>query len=91
MPLPRRVGGYADLGNLHNFIGLAECAVWHAARIVYREGPTFMGSMMSRMFAVSRTLVAALALIVACGSAEAASRIKDLANVEGVRQNQLIG
>ncbi len=35
--------------------------------------------------------VAALALAVSCTSAAATSRIKDLANIEGVRQNQLIG
>src|SRR3954469_5028070 len=36
-------------------------------------------------------LAATCALIVAAPPAQAASRIKDLANVEGVRQNQLIG
>jgi flagellar P-ring protein FlgI len=43
---------------------------------------------------VTRTLGIALvaaALMAACGAAHGASRIKDLANVEGVRQNQLIG
>lgn len=54
-----------------------------------------MGSMMSRTFAVTRTvrcvLVLALTLIGAGEAASAASRIKDLANIEGVRQNQLIG
>ncbi|PYF00150.1 flagellar P-ring protein precursor FlgI [Rhodopseudomonas faecalis] len=35
--------------------------------------------------------VVALALAVSCTSAAATSRIKDLANIEGVRQNQLIG
>jgi flagellar P-ring protein precursor FlgI len=41
-----------------------------------------------------RTALAAFAVIVAVGAlapADAASRIKDLASVEGVRQNQLIG
>jgi flagellar P-ring protein precursor FlgI len=41
-----------------------------------------------------RTAIAAFAVIVAVGAiapAHAASRIKDLASVEGVRQNQLIG
>src|SRR6266403_28871 len=43
----------------------------------------------ARMFA---TVCAALsALLLSVGSASATSRIKDLANVEGVRQNQLIG
>ncbi|WP_428521018.1 flagellar basal body P-ring protein FlgI [Pseudorhodoplanes sp.] len=46
---------------------------------------------MSRTFEVARAVLAALALIVGAGTAEATSRIKDLANVEGVRQNQLIG
>lgn len=54
-----------------------------------------MGSMMSRTFAVTRTvrcvLVLALTLIGMGEAASAASRIKDLANIEGVRQNQLIG
>ncbi|EJW09877.1 Flagellar P-ring protein FlgI [Rhodovulum sp. PH10] len=36
-------------------------------------------------------LVAAVALVAAAPQASAISRIKDLANVEGVRQNQLIG
>jgi flagellar P-ring protein precursor FlgI len=44
---------------------------------------------------MSRTLMAALGALVAClcmaGPAVATSRIKDLASVEGVRQNQLIG
>src|SRR6266403_409592 len=43
----------------------------------------------ARMFA---TVCAALsALLLSVGSASATSRIKDLANIEGVRQNQLIG
>lgn len=54
-----------------------------------------MGSMMSRTFAVTRTvrcvLVLALTLVGMGEAASAASRIKDLANIEGVRQNQLIG
>jgi flagellar P-ring protein precursor FlgI len=44
------------------------------------------------MFRVFRAAaLAAIALAVTCGSADAMSRIKDLANIEGVRQNQLIG
>ena len=54
-----------------------------------------MGSMMSRTFAVTRlvrcVLVFALTLIGMGEAVSAASRIKDLANIEGVRQNQLIG
>src|SRR2546423_15575929 len=41
-----------------------------------------------------RTGIAAFAVVLALGApgtAQAASRIKDLASVEGVRQNQLIG
>lgn len=45
-----------------------------------------------RMFRVFRAAaLAAIALAMTCGSADAMSRIKDLANIEGVRQNQLIG
>ncbi|MBN9004675.1 MAG: flagellar basal body P-ring protein FlgI [Rhizobiales bacterium] len=41
---------------------------------------------------IVRTVCAALAVLAALGtSAHATSRIKDLANIEGVRQNQLIG
>ena len=46
---------------------------------------------MSRAFAVARAALAVLALVLTADAALAASRIKDLANVEGVRQNQLIG
>lgn len=38
-----------------------------------------------------RIVVGMLAVLLAGGSAHATSRIKDLANIEGVRQNQLIG
>jgi flagellar P-ring protein precursor FlgI len=47
--------------------------------------------MMSRTFEIARAALTALVLIAVAGPAEATSRIKDLANVEGVRQNQLIG
>ncbi len=52
-----------------------------------------MGSMMSTMLRIARAGFAALVLILGAGGAAeaAASRIKDLANIEGVRQNQLIG
>ena len=54
-----------------------------------------MGSMMSRTLDVKRTfrcvVIAALAWIGMSEAVGAASRIKDLANIEGVRQNQLIG
>jgi flagellar P-ring protein FlgI len=45
-------------------------------------------------FAAAWRIVLAVCLMVACGGAtavQAASRIKDLASVEGVRENQLIG
>lgn len=55
--------------------------------------PDSMGSMMSTMLRIARAGFAALVLILGAGGAAeaAASRIKDLANIEGVRQNQLIG
>jgi flagellar P-ring protein precursor FlgI len=45
---------------------------------------------MTRTFAIALALAAAVALA-AGAPAKATSRIKDLANIEGVRQNQLIG
>ncbi len=55
----------------------------------------FQGSMRMRSVRLSRFLMAAcaasLALLSSVVSASATSRIKDLANIEGVRQNQLIG
>jgi len=45
---------------------------------------------MTRTFAIAVALAAAV-LSAAGGPAKATSRIKDLANIEGVRQNQLIG
>jgi flagellar P-ring protein precursor FlgI len=67
---------------------------WHGFRKVV-SGPNLLGSKMTR------TLTAAVcaALLICVGaaspalisSAHATSRIKDLANIEGVRQNQLIG
>ncbi len=45
-----------------------------------------------RMFRVIRGIALAMvALMVSAAAANATSRIKDLANIEGVRQNQLIG
>jgi flagellar P-ring protein FlgI len=70
---------------------------WHGAGI--REGgrsrveardKVGLGSLMMRRIA-SALLLAALALCAAALPAFATSRIKDLANIEGVRQNQLIG
>jgi len=50
-----------------------------------------MGSRMSRTFAVIRLALTAAALTLFAQDGHATSRIKDLANIEGVRQNQLIG
>src|SRR5450756_735466 len=43
----------------------------------------------ARLFGVA--CAALLALVLSAVSADATSRIKDLANIEGVRQNQLVG
>lgn len=45
----------------------------------------------AEMCRITGMALAALALALAATAAQATSRIKDLANVEGVRQNQLIG
>src|SRR4030088_636381 len=45
----------------------------------------------ARVFQVACTALLALALALSALPAGATSRIKDLANIEGVRQNQLIG
>jgi flagellar P-ring protein precursor FlgI len=47
--------------------------------------------MMKRTVVLLRAAVAALALVLSVEAGSATSRIKDLANIEGVRQNQLIG
>ena len=46
---------------------------------------------MTRTFTLARVALAAAWVLASLLPAHAASRIKDLANVEGVRQNQLIG
>src|SRR5262245_60731129 len=51
-------------------------------------GPNLLGSKMTRTL---RTALVAACLLAAAAPAGATSRIKDLANIEGVRQNQLIG
>src|SRR5258708_6138869 len=51
--------------------------------------PNLLGSKMTRT--MSTALAVVLMLAGAVTSASATSRIKDLANIEGVRQNQLIG
>src|ERR1700742_3866343 len=56
------------------------------------SGEQRMPSVVSaKRFRVACAVVLALATAFAGASANAASRIKDLANIEGVRQNQLIG
>jgi len=52
-------------------------------------GPNLLGSKMTRT--LSTAFAVALVLAGAMTPAQAISRIKDLANIEGVRQNQLIG
>src|SRR3954469_22940308 len=80
---------------------------WHGARIANagarpwecpRSGKTFgehrmPGIQTAKLFAVGllSVLAALLALALSAIPAGATSRIKDLANIEGVRQNQLIG
>jgi len=50
-----------------------------------------IGTLRRGLAAIAAASMLALALALACLPAGAASRIKDLANIEGVRQNQLIG
>src|SRR5262249_37521194 len=79
---------------------------WHAARIIHggckamgvaepSGNCEFRGEQGMRRIHALRILGAAcaalLALVLSTASAGATSRIKDLANIEGVRQNQLIG
>src|SRR5262249_8692512 len=74
---------------------------WHEARIGKRAasgaapgsvGPGSGGQAMTGTLRRGLAVIAAaLMLGAACPPAGAASRIKDLANIEGVRQNQLIG
>jgi flagellar P-ring protein precursor FlgI len=55
-------------------------------------GPMLWEQDMRRtIVSICATLIAAAALLLAALPAHATSRIKDLANIEGVRQNQLIG
>src|SRR5690349_22649004 len=82
-------------------------ADWHEARIVNGGGEgygsglplrtkvSFEGSIGMRGIQTLRIWALAVAVAMALAgsivSAQATSRIKDLANIEGVRQNQLIG
>ncbi len=62
---------------------------WHDVRISHRSQTSHWGAVMTRTLQTA-CLAVILALCVPV-SAGATSRIKDLANIEGVRQNQLIG
>jgi len=83
--------------NAGNSACYREKPVWHGLGMVkpvaaraLGDAKAFNGENTMRL----RTALAALAVIwgtVASAPADAASRIKDLASVEGVRQNQLIG
>src|SRR5205085_4473026 len=70
---------------------------WHAARIVKSVAVRALGDARAngeQTMGFVRAGIAALAVVLALGASgasHAASRIKDLASVEGVRQNQLIG
>ncbi|MGE3147854.1 MAG: flagellar basal body P-ring protein FlgI [Pseudorhodoplanes sp.] len=55
------------------------------------EDGRFAGERMMRRRFIAACLIVALALPWPAAPAHATSRIKDLANIEGVRQNQLIG
>src|SRR5260370_7967306 len=69
-------------------------AEWHAIRKDIAGPSSSLGSNMTRTIATARAAAAWIllcALIGAVAPAGATSRIKDLANIEGVRQNQLIG
>src|SRR5205085_5182440 len=69
----------------------------HAARIVKSVAVRALGDARAngeQTMGFVRAGIAALAVVLAIGASDgshAASRIKDLASVEGVRQNQLIG
>src|SRR5579883_3639825 len=65
---------------------------WHAARIRWGRSDLIGEKWMTRTAKLARIACAAsLALLSSVVCASATSRIKDLANIEGVRQNQLIG
>src|SRR5579883_3594833 len=65
---------------------------WHAARIRWGRSDLIGEKWMTRTAKLARIACAAVwVLTTMTPPAHAASRIKDLANVEGVRQNQLIG
>jgi flagellar P-ring protein precursor FlgI len=72
-----------------NSIGCLENLNWHGARKALLRSELLGGDKMTRT--LTSVLCAALVVVLAPVGAGATSRIKDLANVEGVRQNQLIG
>src|ERR1044072_7418011 len=53
--------------------------------------PDHWGAVMQRTLLAAKAILAAILIVSVPVGAGAASRIKDLANVEGVRQNQLMG
>jgi flagellar P-ring protein precursor FlgI len=78
----------APIKSHFNSIDCGSFLYWHANRLA-EAGPNLLGSKMTRTLT---TAAAVLLLLAGIGSpADATSRIKDLANIEGVRQNQLIG
>jgi flagellar P-ring protein precursor FlgI len=62
---------------------------WHGPRII--DGTSALNGEHRVARTLQAALLAALALVMMPIPAGATSRIKDLANIEGVRQNQLIG
>jgi flagellar P-ring protein FlgI len=70
-------------------MGCFENLNWHGARKALLQSELLGGDKMTRT--LTSVLCAALMIALAPAGAGATSRIKDLANIEGVRQNQLIG
>src|SRR6185437_16692338 len=66
-----------------------EVPAWHGIRITKGSRPSHWGAVMTR--ALQAACLAVILILFVPVSAGATSRIKDLANIEGVRQNQLIG
>src|SRR6185503_19479537 len=64
-------------------------AAWHEARIRRGSRTSHWGAVMTKT--LQAALLAVLLALCVPVAAGATSRIKDLANIEGVRQNQLIG
>jgi flagellar P-ring protein precursor FlgI len=93
------VPGCALKNNPSTFQWLESVARWHGVRMVSVSPNTLGSNVMRTLHRAFAAAVAALTLfcIVPASGADvpyrvsATSRIKDLANIEGVRQNQLIG